>query len=97
MSAKSALPSPSSDRFPRLLFLAFVAFPMVQSAATLLSRSGRDAGRFLLQGVAQAASTGWSKTGHGLEQWMLELGGMLEGGVHEIGGRKSRDPFSLFR
>ncbi|MDD4933758.1 MAG: hypothetical protein PHO89_09880 [Methylacidiphilaceae bacterium] len=91
------MPSPSSDRFSRLLFLAFVAFPMVQSAATLLSCSGRNASRFLLQGVAQAASAGWSKTGHGLEHWMLELGVMLEGGIHEIGGRQSRDPFSLFR
>ncbi|WP_178087678.1 hypothetical protein [Methylacidimicrobium cyclopophantes] len=94
---KSSIPFSRSGPRSRLFFLAFVAFPVVQSAAALLSRSRRDASRFLFQGVAYAAAAGWSKAGHDLERWVLELGAMLEGGVHEIGGRKTTDPFSLFR
>lgn len=82
--------SPSSSRVPRLLFFALAAFPAVRSAAALFSRSRRDASRFLFLGMAQAAATGWEKTGLGIERWVQELGTMLEGGFHELGGRQRR-------
>ncbi|QSR85017.1 hypothetical protein [Methylacidimicrobium sp. B4] len=97
MSTRSSLPSPSRTGFSRLLFFAFIAFPAVQSVATLFSRSRRDASRFVWQGVAQIAAAGWGKTGQGLEHWVLELGAMLEGGMHEIGGHRRSGPFPPLR
>ncbi len=96
MSAKTSLFASSSNRFSGILFLGLVAFPVVRGAATLVSRSGGDASRLLLQGVAQGFAAGYGKTGQGLEHWVRELGAMLEGGFHEIGGRRERSSLPLF-